>query len=65
MGLNTLLGTALILAVLKQSTLGPITSDEPALPQIVVKSDNTGTVESASAQKWNRTTRLWMDRRSG
>lgn len=50
MGLNTLLGTALILAVLKQSTLGPITSDEPALPQIVVKSDNTGTVESALAQ---------------
>lgn len=52
MGLPALLGTVLIPAALAQSTLGPTrtASEETTFAQIVVKSDNTDTVETAIAQ---------------
>ena len=63
MGLPTLLGTVLIPAALAQSTLGPIrtASDETILAQIVVKSDNTGTIGAAIAQNEQDTPRCgWI-----
>jgi S1-C subfamily serine protease len=60
MGLHILINTALILA---QSTLGPIrtASDETILAQIVVKSDNTGTIGAAIAQNEQDTPRCgWI-----
>ena len=65
MGLPTLLGTVLIPAALAQSTLGPTrtASEETTFAQIVVKSDNTDTVETSSLNEQDTPICGWIGSR--